>query len=186
MPFLPVSPYTRDKFASQKRLDPINLVFAGNLADVDKVRDIILNELGCHTDKGVSAQFFYEPLAPVISHRQDFNQSDAWFSGLTGRIHTRAYQVFTEDPRIGGRFVASPIHIDKWAGCGDVADSFDLAREWAVERLRQHPYEAAYLSLEPPDVVKQCDGRLTPWDGRTAVIAQAGFLSSLGNPDLTP
>jgi hypothetical protein len=186
MPFLPVSPYTRDKFASQKRLDPINLVFAGNLADVDKVRDIILNELGCHTDKGVSAQFFYEPLSPVISHRQDFNQSDALFSGLTGRIHTRAYQVFTGDPQVGGRFVASPIHIDKWAWCGDVADSFDLAREWAVERLRSLGHEAAYLSIENPDIVKQCDGRDTPWDGRTAVIAQAGFLSSLGNPDLTP
>jgi hypothetical protein len=183
MPFLPVSPYTRDKFASQKRLDPINLVFAGNLADVETVRDIILNQLGCHTDKLVSAQFFYEPLTPVISHRQDFNQSDALFSGLTGRIHTRAYQVFTADPMVGGRFVASPIHIDKWSWCGDVADSFDLARDWAVERLRSLGHEAAWLAPpSTPDIVKQCDGRDTPWDGRTAVIAQAPFLTNLGLP----
>lgn len=180
MTFLPISPYTRDTFASQKRLDPINLVFAGNLADVATVRNIILNELGCRTDKLVSDQFFYEPLAPVISHRQDFNQTDALFSGLSGRFHTRAYQVFAEDPRIGGRFVASPIHIDKWSWCGDAADSFDLAREWAVDRLRNRGHEAAYLSLAPPDVVTQCNGQLTPWDGRTAVIAQATFLSALG------
>ena len=180
MTFLPVSPYTRDAFTSQRRLDPINLVFAGNLADVATVRDIIVNKLGFRTDKFVSDQFFYEPLAPVISHRQDFNQSDALFSGLTGRIHTRAYQVFTGDPMVGGRFVASPIHIDKLSPCGDYADSFDLAREWAVARLRNLGHEAAYLSMAPPDVVSQCNGHLTPWDGRTAVIAQAPFLSNLG------
>jgi hypothetical protein len=182
MPFFPVSPYTRDTFGSQRRLDPINLVFAGNLADVANVRDIILNKLGFRTDKFVSDQFFYEPSAPVISHRQDFNQTDAPFSGLGGRFHTRAYQVFTEDQQIGGRFVASPIHIDKLSPCGDYADSFDLARDWAVNKLRNLGYEASYLKLEQPDVVRQCNGHLTPWDGRTAVIAQATFLSDLGLP----
>jgi hypothetical protein len=180
MTFLPVWPYTRDALVSQKRLDPINLVFAGNLSDIAVVRPIILNDLGCKTDKLVSDQFFHEPLTPVISHRQDYNQTDSLFSGLTGRIHTRTYQVFTVDPRVGGRFVASPIHIDKWAWCGDAADSFDLARDWAVTTLRKLGFEAAYLSLATPDVVHQCDGRATPWDGRTAVIAQAAFLSALG------
>jgi hypothetical protein len=179
MSFLPISPYTRDAFDSQRHLDPINLVFAGDLARIATVRSILTQDLGCWTDKMVSDQYFYEPLTPVISHRQDFNQTDSLFSGFTGRIHTRAYQVFTEDPRIG-RFVASPIHIDKWAWCGDAADSFDLARDWAVTTLRSRGYEATYLPLAQPDVVPQCDGRLTPWDGRTAVIAQSPFLSSRG------
>jgi hypothetical protein len=185
MAFLPVFPYTRDPFGSQRRHDPINLVFAGDLADVARACDVIVNELKFGTDKLVSDQFFYEPFAPMISHRQDLNQTDALFSGLGGRFHTRTYQVFTEDSRIGGRFVASPIHQDKWAFCGDAADSFDLAREWAVATLRKLGYEATYLSLGTPDVVRQCDGRVTPWDGRTAVVAQATFLSHLGH-DVAP
>src|SRR5881409_3127668 len=131
--FLPLWPYTRDALVSQKRLDPINLVFAGDLSSIAAIRPIILNDLGCKTDKLVSDQFFHEPLTPLISHRQDYNQTDSLFSGLTGRIHTRVYQVFNGDSRIGGRFVASPIHIDKWVWCGDAADSFDLARDWAVD-----------------------------------------------------
>jgi hypothetical protein len=183
--FLPLRPYTGEAVVSQKRLDPINLVFAGDLSSIAAVRLIIRNDLRCKTDKLVSDQFFNEPLSPLASHRQDYNQTDSLFSGLTGRIHTRVYQVFTGDARVGGRFVASPIHIDKWSFCGDAADSFDLARDWAVDTLRQKGYEAGYLSLSLPDVVRQCDGRATPWDGRTAVIAQAGFLSKLGR-DVNP
>ncbi len=178
-PFLPIYPYTRDAFVPQRRLDPINLVFAGSLADIVTVRSIVVNELGCGTDKMVSDQYFHEPFDPVISHRQDLNQTDALFSGFTGRLHTRSYQVFTADPQIG-RFVASPIHIDKWALCGDAADSFNLARDGAVATLRARGYEATFLERATPDAVPQCDGRLTPWDGRTAVVAQSGFLTNLG------
>lgn len=179
MQFLPLWPYTRAALVSEKRLDPINLVFAGKYAAIAEVRRIIVDELGLKTDKLVSDQYFYEPLTPLTSHRQDYNQSDSLFSGFSGRFHTRVYQVFTEDKRIGGRFVASPIHIDKWSWCGDAADSFDLARDWAVDKLRKAGYEAAYLGLAPPDVVTQCDGRATPWDGRTAVVAEADFLRKL-------
>jgi len=179
-PFLPIYPYTRDAFVPQRRLDPINLVFAGSLADITTVRNVVMNVLACWTDKLVSDQYFHEPLTPVIGHRQDLNQTDSLLSGFTGRLHTRSYQVFTADPRIGGRFVASPIHIDKWAACGDAADSFNLARDGAVARLRARGYEATFLQLATPDAIAQCDGRLTPWDGRTAVVAQAGFLRGLG------
>ena len=36
--FLPIYPYTRDAFVPQKRLDPINLVFAGSIDVLGEVK----------------------------------------------------------------------------------------------------------------------------------------------------
>jgi hypothetical protein len=183
--FLPIYPYTRDAFVPQKRLDPINLVFAGSIATIDKVRSIVMSELGCWTDKMVSDQYFQEPLAPVLGHRQDLNQTDALASGFWGRLHTRTYQAFTADQRLGGRFIASPIHIDKWTTCGDAADTFDLARDRAVAKLRPLGYDATLVRLATPDAIAQCDGRLTPWDGQTAVVVKLGEIGIV-NMSLSP
>lgn len=183
--FLPIYPYTRDAFVPQKRLDPINLVFAGSLADIETVREIVVKKLGCWTDKMVSDQYFQEPLAPVLGHRQDLNQTDALLSGFWGRLHTRTYQAFTADQRLGGRFIASPIHIDKWTWCGDAADAFDQARDQAVAKLRTWGYDATFVTLQSADAIPQCDGRTTPWDGRTAVVVQGGELGIV-DMSLTP
>jgi hypothetical protein len=174
--FLPLAAFTRDALDSTVDKDPINLVFVGELARATSVRRLVVDVLGCWADKLISDQYFYEPLSPVTAHRQDFNQTDSWFSGITGRVHTRIYQVFSEDPRIGA-FVAAPIHLDKISWCGDAADSFDLARDWAVRALVAAGHAGTYLSLHPPQTVRQCDGRHTPWDGRTAVVGDTRFLA---------
>lgn len=178
MTFLPIAEYTRDSIESATPKDPINLVFAGSTARPMQVLSLVRDRLGCKTDKFVGDQYFYEPFDPVISHRQDFNQTDAWFSG-SGRLHTRVYQVFTEDPMLG-RIIASPIHIDRISGCGDVAASFDLARDFAVNILRAAGLGATYLSIGRPDLVRQCNGQFTPWDGRVAAIGPVDFLRALG------
>src|SRR4051794_17694868 len=112
---LPIVGYTTDSRDATTLKDPINLAFVGDLASPDRVYEILL-DLGLRHDKGVGDQYFSEPGSPVVSHRQDLNQTNHFISGFWSRTHTRTYTVFTPHP-VYGRVTVSPIHIDHWVGC---------------------------------------------------------------------
>ena len=185
---LPVSPYTRATFFSTVEKDPVNLLYAGALADLAHVVNLTRQILECDADWGVGDQLFCEPESPAVAHKQDFNLATSFVSaGFGGRYHTRIYQIFTAHPTVG-RLTASPIHHETWEGCwgpwrllpADAASSFDIARDWAVSRLTSMGAEAALLPMTRFAPVQQCNGKWIGTDGRFALVAEKGFLASRG------
>lgn len=174
---VPLSDYTADgMFGAVVEKDPVNLLYAGQYADLAVVRDLTVQALGLVHDKIVSDQVFGEPAPTVVRHRQDLNQAEHFVSVPFGRYHTRVFAPFLPHPVLG-RLIASPIHRDRPSACGDCAESFDEARDWAVARL---PGEAISLRLPRVLPILQCDGSWTPNDGYAVVVAQAGFFATLG------
>jgi hypothetical protein len=186
---LPIEVFTEVGFFDSGAKDPINLVYAGELADLRTVLDLTERVLDCTENLLIGDQVFAEPSPSSVRHQQDFNRASSIWSG-TGRYHTRFYQVFATHQPLG-RLIASPIHIDTWDWCGfpkvnDVAKSFNDARDHAVELLRAAGWSAVYLPLGMATEVLQCNGHRTPCDDQVAVIADKAFLVGLGyDPDRT-
>jgi hypothetical protein len=184
---LPIVDYTTDERTDGRLKDPVNLVFVGSLAQPDRVYEILIDPLGLVHDKGVSDQYFSEPANPVVSHRQDYNQSNHYISGWWSRMHARVYSAFTAHP-VYGPFTVAAIHRDHWVSCppfrNDAAESYDAARKWATDLLRQR-YDVAVILLRAVSPIRQCNGDETATDGMCAVVGDRGTLAALGLPVLT-
>jgi len=178
---LPLAPYTQSDLFDPEKKDPINLAYAGALADLREVLRLTTELLDCTATAFVGDQVFAEPLDPIARHRQDFNQATQMFAGFGGRYHTRIYQMVTAHP-ILGRLIASPVHQEAWDWLPlDAATSFDLARDWAVTLLLQSgEREALMVPLSWFGPIKQWNGRWVTTDGSAAVVAELGFFGALG------
>jgi hypothetical protein len=65
---------------------------------------------------------------------------------------------------------ASPMHHDDPAPCGDVADSFNSARNHAKDIYQGAGYFVPYTYTANTSASKQCDGRWTASDGYYARV----------------
>jgi hypothetical protein len=93
-------------------------------------------------------------------NRNDYNR----MSGATSpRNHTRLYAgTFVANV---GWTTAAPMHHDDLSPCGDVADSFNSARNAAVTKYRDAGYVLIRTNIGNTLGIKQCDGRFTASDG---------------------
>jgi hypothetical protein len=110
----------------------------------------------------------------TLNWRTNFG-SDQWFSDgaqcekqdrqratgiLPPKYHTRLNWSGTD-----ASWTASPMHHDDPSLCGDVANSFNSARDYAAGVYQSHGWFATYTYTGNTMAIKQCDGRWTASDG---------------------
>ncbi len=85
--------------------------------------------------------------------RQANNQAE---NPLAPRNHTRLKAARWIDPQFT-HITASPMHHDVLSTCGDKADSFNSARDWAAQKYQWAGYFAVYSFTGNNDPRWQCD-----------------------------
>lgn len=87
------------------------------------------------------------------------------------KYHTRMKQGRRVDPQFT-LITASPMHHDTLTWCGDVADSFNSARDFAAQKIQAVPgWFAVYSFTGNTARITQCDGRVT-WSDGSYVLAR--------------
>lgn len=110
----------------------------------------------------------------TLNWRTNFG-SDQWFSDgaqcekqdrqratgiLPPKYHTRLNWSGSD-----ASWTASPMHHDDPSWCGDVANSFNSARDYAAGVYQSHGWFATYTYTGNTMAIQQCDGRWTASDG---------------------
>lgn len=158
----------------RKAKDPLNLFFVGQLGSFQSAISVVKDTLGFGYTRLAGDQWF-ELIVPPGSmiHRHDASvatERDLFDWG--SRLHMRLYGTGVPLPGFG--FVtAAAIHRDApTLACGwpnEVATSFDVPREMAIQRFKAAGYPVRMLVGQPRSF-GQCDGSTTPTDGNSALI----------------
>lgn len=161
-------PWTVDQSRGSQRHDPLNLYFAGSLAELHVASDAARTCLAVSPTRLANGQWFLEFLSGVTSsHRHDMSLGgERDLFARAARVHVRLYA----GSSTGGPITAGAIHRDALSFCGDAAVSFDTAREWAGERFRAHGLKVARVRDKERGSVRQCDGSWTATDGFALVV----------------
>ena len=140
--------------------DPLNFYFGQGLGTLDAATDVIEDVVGWRSDPPAADQWFRDD---GTCQKQDRQRAEFWVA--PARHHTRLNQGRWIDPQFT-HITASPMHHDTWTTCGDVADSFNSARNSAAQRIQSRPGWFAVFTWTGNNLaIRQCDGRYTAGDG---------------------
>jgi hypothetical protein len=152
--------YTFGSSACRTIRDPLNLYFGAGLGTLAAASAALETVVGLDVAPAGADQWFWDV---GLCQRQDRQRADA--AAAPRRTHSRLNQGRRVDPQFD-RVTAAPIHVDVWTWCGDVAESFDAARDRAAQRIQSTPgWFAVYSWTGNTAAVRQCDGRYTASDG---------------------
>jgi hypothetical protein len=142
--------------------DPLNYFFnttIGRLGEEPVARVAIMGVVGWMSTPYATNQYMWSTNSGChIQNHQQAETGVAW-----GKYHTRLRQ----GPWITGwgYATASPMHHDSLTWCGDVADSFNSARDYAKTKFSNAGYIQQAYYLGNTQSMQQCDGRYTASDG---------------------
>jgi hypothetical protein len=152
--------YTYASSTCRTLKDPLNLYFGDGLGTLAAATKVLEDVVGLRVAPAASSQWFWDD---GQCQRQDRQRADA--AVAPRRTHSRLNQGGRIDPQFN-RITAAPIHVDVWSWCGDVAESFDAARDLAAQRIQARPgWFAVYSWTGNTAAIRQCDGRFTASDG---------------------
>ncbi len=158
--------YTYSSSSCATIKDPMNLYYTGNpMGYVNAFHGSLwaTQTILGYTNSGIAGdQWMFNSDPAVIPHCQVQIYNRAQYI-IAPRYHTRLFQGY--DAFVGA-VVASPQHHDVLSICGDVADTFNGARDFAVNKYDTWGgFVLAKVFTGNNLAIQQCDGRMTASDG---------------------
>lgn len=161
-------PWTVDQARGTRRQDPINMYFLGGVAELGAAGAAVRTHLQVNPTRLANDQWFLEFLSGApSSHRHDLSLGgERDLFARASRVHIRLYAGSHNNSAV----TVGAIHRDALSFCGDAAISFDVAREWAAERLREKGFDVVHVRNKERGSVRQCDGSWTATDGLALLV----------------